>query len=104
MKPANPPRVAWLLLSWAAPRPYRDALAGDLAEEFISHCRTRRWFWRQVAGSLPALLAVRMRRTRWEQPTAAFLMATAWLLVGWHWVWSFVLSQIPLKADPASWF
>jgi hypothetical protein len=104
MKPGNPPRLALLLLSWAAPPQYRDALAGDLAEEFVSHGRRRRWLWKQVAGSLPALLAVRMRRSRWEEPASAFLMAAAWLLVGWHLVWSFVLSQVPLKADPISWF
>jgi len=104
MNPVNPPRLAVLLLTWAAPPEYRNVLAGDLYEEYACHTRTRRWYWRQVARSLPELLAVRMRRSRWEQPAAVVLMATAWLLVGWHVLWSFVLSQVPLKADPASWF
>ena len=98
MKQATPPRLATWLLLWFAPRAYRDALAGDLYEEFVSLGRTRTWYWRQVARSLPKLIA------GWEQPVAAFLMAAAWLLVGWHFLWSFVLSQIPLKADPIAWF
>jgi hypothetical protein len=100
----TPPRLAILLLIWTAPREYRDALAGDLAEEFALYGRTRRWYWRQVARSLPRLLGLRWRQARWEKPAAAFLMAAAWLLVGWHFLWSFVLSQVPLKADPISWF
>ncbi len=104
MNHVTPPRMAALLLTWAAPREYRDALAGDLDEEYVRHGRTRLWYWRQVARSLPELLALRMRRSRWEEPAAVFLMAAAWMLVGWHLVWSFVMSQVPLKADPVSWF
>lgn len=104
MDQVTPPRLAVLLLSWAAPRAYRDCLTGDLNEEFACHSRSRQWYWRQVARSLPQLIGLRMRQTQWEQPAAVIVMAAAWMLVAWHFVWSFVLSQVPLKADPASWF
>lgn len=98
----KPPTLATLLLL-LAPRDYREILAGDLHEEFVQRGGPRRWYWRQVARSLPGMLELRARRTEWLQPAAVSLVACAWLVVTVCVLWTFVLSQVPLKADPATW-
>lgn len=45
-----PPAAEFLLQNLARPS-YREALAGDLAEEFAAG-RSAFWYWRQVAGAL----------------------------------------------------
>ena len=99
----RPPILATLLLR-IAPREYRVYLAGDLQEEFVRRGHSARWYWQEVARSLPGLAALRARHSQWTEPLAVSLVTSAWLLVAWHLLWSFVLSQIPLKADPAGWF
>ncbi len=96
MRQSQPPRLALLLLSIALPRDIREYVAGDLQEEFIRCHRGRWWFWRQVLRSIPWLI-------EWPQPLVSALVAIAWLVVGWHVLWTFVLSQVPCKADPAGW-
>jgi len=103
MNSNQPPTLAALLLR-LAPREYRVYLAGDLHEEFVRRGYPRRWYWRQVARSLPGLAALRMRHSRWSEPLVVSLVAGSWLLVAWHVLWSFVLSQVPLKADPVGWW
>jgi hypothetical protein len=49
------------------------------------------------------LLALRARRESLE-PVALTLLAGGWMFVAWHTLWRFVLSQVPLKADPARWW
>jgi hypothetical protein len=102
----RPPTLAAFLLR-LAPREYRIYLAGDLHEEFVRRGYPRRWYWRQVARSLPGLAALRLRHSPMLQsisePLAVALVTWGWLLVAWHGLWSFVLSQVPLKADPAGW-
>ena len=51
----RPPRLARSVLARLLPPEYRDAVLGDLAEEFDRRCRERRiagfaraWYWRQV--------------------------------------------------------
>lgn len=53
--PVRPPWLARSILALLLPPEYRDALLGDLAEEFDRRCRERRivgfaraWYWRQV--------------------------------------------------------
>jgi hypothetical protein len=53
--PARPPRLARWILSVLLPPEYRDAVLGDLAEQFDERCRERRisrfaraWYWTQV--------------------------------------------------------
>lgn len=102
-----PPRAAvWLLERALAPAD-RDALIGDLHEEYVIHVapargvRAARWWYRwQVARSLAPLL-----RRSWER---ASLGRAAWAVVGAAlaatmpasallMVRSFVLQQVPLK-------
>ena len=103
----HPPVLATFLLR-LAPREYRVYLAGDLHEEFVRHGGSALWYWRQVVRSLPGLATLRARQSSllqsMSQPLAVALVTCAWLLVAWHALWSFVLSQIPLKADPARWW
>lgn len=94
----RPPALATLLLT-LAPREYRSYVADDLAEEFAREHRTRRWYWRQVARSLPGFVALRARGSDWEQALTVLLVTAGWLVVGWHFLQSYILSQIPLKAD-----
>jgi hypothetical protein len=102
-KMTRPPRLAALLLA-LAPRAYRQCLAGDLEEQFIVERRSRLWYWRQVVRSIPALISMRARKDQWERAAASLLLLAGWMLVAWHTLWTFVLSQVPLKADPAGWF
>ncbi|MEX2663131.1 MAG: ADOP family duplicated permease [Vicinamibacterales bacterium] len=62
----RPPRFARLVLGWLLPRADRDVARGDLDEEFRRHvlpargrAAARRWYWRQVIGTVPH--AVRRR-------------------------------------------
>lgn len=48
-----PPKLAAWLLSHLAGRYRRDALIGDLAEEY-RHGRSGSWYWRQVLWALAA--------------------------------------------------
>ena len=93
----RPPALATMLLA-LAPREYRAYVAGDLAEEFARQGNSRRWYWKQVTRSLPSLLALRARRSDWDEAVTVILVTGGWLVVGWHFLWSFVLSQVPLKA------
>jgi hypothetical protein len=98
-KVAAPPKLALLLLAVTLPRDLREYVAGDLHEEFV-HCqRGRWWFWKQTLRSIPALISL----VDWTPPVATMLIAGAWIVVGWHLLWVFVLSNVPLKADPATW-
>jgi hypothetical protein len=102
----RPPVLATFLLR-LAPREYRDYLVGDLLEEYRRRGGSQQWYWRQVAHSLPELAALRARHSTLlrsaSEPLAVALVSGAWLLVAGHALWTFVLSQIPLKADPAGW-
>jgi hypothetical protein len=99
----NPPRLALFFLTLGVPREYRPFVAGDLHEEFVRCGRTRGWYWRQVARSMPGFLSLHMRGSDWEQGVATFLVTAATLAIGWHSVIRYVCSQIPLKADPVGW-
>jgi predicted permease len=62
----DPPRWAERLLRRMAPAAEATVVADDLAEEFRSRADTglraaQRWYWRQVIGSVPALLGWRLR-------------------------------------------
>jgi hypothetical protein len=102
----RPPILATFLLR-LAPRDYRDYLAGDLHEEFARRGCSARWYCQEVARSLPGLVLLRARHSllpRLSEPLTVALIAGAWMLVAWHALWSFVLSQVPLKADPIGWW
>lgn len=69
--PENPgtrttPHLARFLLSRLAPRDFRDALLGDLQEQWQKRTiqtgqAPRAWYWQQVTRSIPTLIAFRLR-------------------------------------------
>jgi hypothetical protein len=104
---STPPRIAvWLLESTLAPSA-RDAVAGDLHEEFVTSVvpdrgvtRARWWYWWQVARSLAPLLFRSWERASLGRSTAGIVVGAAiatvpaTLLVMLR---TFVLQQVPLK-------
>jgi signal peptidase I len=84
MKPADPPRLAVWILGRLAPAYQREALIGDLIEEF-RRGRSEVWFWSQVMRVLYAAIgALRQRRVKfktsrmtsyWRQYRALLLFA-----------------------------
>lgn len=60
------PRLARLLLRWLAPSGFREALLGDLQEQWHGRLAQsgkapQAWYWRQVSGSVPTLIGFRLR-------------------------------------------
>ena len=81
----NPPWLATQLLCRVLAAGERDAVLGDLLEEFalrasVSSRQAARWYWSQALRSLPILLGHRARRDRWVS-TAAVALA-AYVIVG----------------------
>ena len=66
--PASTPRIATALVRALVPLAERDEVVADLEQEFAYRAQTfgrpsaRRWYWRQVLASVPALL----RRSWWR--------------------------------------
>jgi hypothetical protein len=56
MKPTNPPVMATKLLARLVSGPYREALAGDLVEQYRQG-RSGTWYWRQVLFGILAGVA-----------------------------------------------
>jgi hypothetical protein len=82
----RPPRTAlWLVDQFAAPD-QREALIGDLQEEFTAVLATRgitparRWFWRQTTRTLVHLIAASIRKS----PARLLLSMLAGLLLWWN--------------------
>jgi hypothetical protein len=106
---AAPPRLGRALLWLALPAPEREAVAGDLHEEFLTVVvprrgarRARGWYWGQVLRSLGPLLALRwQRRSRVAllAGSAAAVLATLPPLLLGEALRRFVLSQVPLRAS-----
>lgn len=61
MRPCSPPTLPCLLLESVLPDPYREAILGDLIEEYTlriestSRFTASRWFWSQACRSVPPM-------------------------------------------------
>ncbi len=111
MRPDPIVRLVFATLDALAPESERDALVGDLHEEWLSivvpergEAAARRWLVKQAAQSIVPLLVLRIRRGE----TAALLAiafasfasaagAVAGAAIAWRWV----LFQVPLRAAHA---
>jgi hypothetical protein len=81
----HPPWLATRLLSAVTRADVRDALLGDLCEEYAvraaeSSGAAARWYWSQAIRSVPVLLGHRSRRGRWISTLAIAL--ASYVIVG----------------------
>jgi hypothetical protein len=66
-KPDQPPRTATWILGFFADGEEREHILGDLSEEYFERASqagrapARAWYWRQIAKSLPHLVAMSFR-------------------------------------------
>jgi hypothetical protein len=71
MRPTSPPAVACWFLDSVVPVPYREALLGDLIEEYTlraestSALAASRWFWSQAGRSVAAVVWSALRSGNW---------------------------------------
>jgi hypothetical protein len=94
----KPPLVARLLLQICCPPRDRAYVLGDLDAEYELRGCPATWYWRQAIRSAGALVMMGTRRGDWEYGLFAVMLAAAGpALIVEAW-WSFVLSQVPLKA------
>jgi hypothetical protein len=90
MRHYSPPAFACLLLESLLPGPYREALLGDLVEEYrlriesASPFTASRWFWSQACRSVPpmvwsSLRSNRLIKCRWRlHPKTRFSSQVGW--------------------------
>ena len=71
MKRSSPPLLACWIIELSQPDPHREALLGDLVEEYrlqaesTSSLAASRWFWGQACRSILPLAWSRLRRGDW---------------------------------------
>jgi hypothetical protein len=71
MRRNSPPAFACWLLESVIPVPYREAMLGDLIEEYTlrsesaSPLAASRWFWSQVCRSVPSMVLSSLRSGDW---------------------------------------
>jgi hypothetical protein len=106
---AEPPLLGRALLRLLASGRDHEFLAGDLLEEFrtrqvttLGLPRARRWYLRQVAGSAPPLLLLRLRRGELAADLVSAQLLVVGVLLGFQLLWGMVLSQVPLRAATLS--
>jgi hypothetical protein len=71
MRPNSPPPFACWFLESVVPAPYREAMLGDLIEEYAlraesaSPLSASRWFWSQACRSVPSMFWSSLRSRDW---------------------------------------
>lgn len=71
MRRNSPPAFACWLLRSVLPVPYREAMLGDLVEEYAlrvesaSPLTASRWFWSQTGRSVPSMILSSLRSPDW---------------------------------------
>ena len=74
MKASSPPRVPCWLLEFILPASYRDAMLGDLIEEYNHRTNSPNstwpldasfWFWSQACRSIPSIMWSLLRNGDW---------------------------------------
>jgi hypothetical protein len=98
---APPPLPIWIL-ERTIPSRDRDAILGDLVEEFAARgAGARAWLWRQALGSIVPLMTAGLARR--DRASLALHFAIGYLLfavplLALEWIRTFVLSQVPFRA------
>src|ERR1700689_1876793 len=71
MRRNSPPALACWLLESVMPAPYREAMLGDLIEEYALRAESAsplggsRWFWNQACRSVPSMVWSSLRSRDW---------------------------------------
>jgi hypothetical protein len=94
----RPPIAAEWLVRICCPRRNRVFVLGDLEAEYELRGRPAGWYCKQAVRSAGALIVMGARRGDWEYALFAVMLATAAPAVLMEAWWSFLLSQVPLKA------
>ncbi|MEW6323613.1 MAG: hypothetical protein AB1635_21280 [Acidobacteriota bacterium] len=105
----RPPAFALWLLEQGLPARDRDAIVGDLCEEYSAHAapalgsrRARAWFWRQVMTSVVFQIVRAWERASTPRASAALATSAALALApgaALLWLRAYVLFHVPLRAD-----
>jgi hypothetical protein len=95
---SRPPIAARLIVSACCPSRDRVYVLGDLDAEYELRGCPAAWYWQQAIRSAGALVMMGARRGDWEYGLLAVMLAAAGPVLAAEAWWSFVLSQIPLKA------
>jgi hypothetical protein len=107
----HPPRLAEKLLSGVTLAGDRDALMGDLCEEYVSRASASpsaaaRWYWTQAIRSWPILLGRRASHGRWLSTLAiaiaAYVVVGALNAAGTSMVSWWLGSSVPLGQIPSA--
>src|SRR5262245_22432864 len=89
-----PLRALTWLFSWLVPKDVREALLGDLAEEYDERAKAGspsaalKWYLREIGASIPSLLWFRLTRTAWLSTLGIAVLAylsvgVAQMIVRW---------------------
>jgi hypothetical protein len=95
---SRPPFAARLIVRVCCPSRDRVYVLGDLDAEYELRGCPAAWYWRQAIRSAGALVMMGARRGDWEYGLFAVMLAGAGPVFVMEALWSFVLSQVPLKA------
>ncbi len=102
----SPPLIGRLLLRAIVPRADYEYVAGDLLEEFhlimlpsLGMAGARRWYWSQALRSALPFLLLRLRRGALASDLFFAQLAVVVPMALLHLLWTFVLSQVPLRAS-----
>jgi hypothetical protein len=100
------PLTGRMLLRLFVPRRDHEYVAGDLHEEYarlvlpaLGEAAARRWYVRQALRSVWPFLLLRLRRGELSGDVLGAQLLVVVPLIVLHALWTFVLSQVPLRAS-----
>jgi len=102
MKPesSQPPALALWLLLHLRRDPDREALAGDLVEQYVER-RSPRWFWKEVAIAILTGLWSELA-IRWRDAAFAAVGTLSIWCIPWRWIFP-LSTDGPLRAPLFGW-
>ena len=93
--PSPPPRLALWLLSTVLALNDRDAILGDLIEEF--EMQSSAWFWLQTLRSIGPTLAGRWRQGELQETILLPVLLVMLPFRALDLLWTYILSNVPLR-------
>jgi hypothetical protein len=98
-------KVATWLLSRFVPNGAREALLGDLTEEYARLVKAGHpdaplgWYLRHISGSIPPLLCAGLARATWPMTLGVALVAYALLTFPTQWFVQWAVRSLPAKIE-----